>query len=205
MDFLHLGIFALALAVAGVTPGPSVVAVVSRVLGRGPVGAPMLCLGLVLGDLVWLSAAAFGLAALAQIYAPVFLAIRYAGAAFLVVLAWKLWRSRGEALEVTAPPTRGEGLRLVAAGLSMALGNPKVMLFYLALLPALIDLDAVRAVDFLALSIITVCVVSGVLAFYVLLAQRARRLFASPRALRAVNRFSGATMFGCALVLVATK
>ncbi len=117
MDYLHLGIFALALAVAGVTPGPSVIAVVSRVLGRGPVGAPMLCLGLVIGDLVWLSAAAFGVAALAQLYAPVFVAIRYAGAAFLVYLAWKLWRSRGDAPDIAAAPARGDGVRLVATGL----------------------------------------------------------------------------------------
>ena len=205
MDYLHLGIFALALAVAGVTPGPSVIAVVSRVLGRGPVGAPMLCLGLVIGDLVWLSAAAFGVAALAQLYAPVFLAIRYAGAAFLVYLAWKLWRSRGDAPDIAAPPAPGDGVRLVATGLSMALGNPKVMLFYLALLPALVDLEAIRAIDFLVLSIVTVCVVSGVLTFYVVLASRARRLLQSPRALRAVNRFSGAMMFGCAIVLFATR
>lgn len=204
MDALHLWIFALALAVAGVTPGPSVIAVVSRVLGRGTVGAPMFCLGLVIGDLVWLSAAAFGIAALAQLYAPVFLAVRYAGAAFLVYLAWKLLTSRGEVAEAAAP-VPGEGARLVLAGLAMALGNPKVMLFYLALLPALIDLDAVRAVDFLVLSVITVCVVSGVLTFYVVLANRARRLFRSPRALRAVNRFSGAMMLGCAIVLVVTR
>ncbi|HVJ63531.1 MAG TPA: LysE family translocator [Tahibacter sp.] len=205
MDVLHLWIFALALAVAGITPGPSVIAVVSRVLGRGPVGAPMLCLGLVIGDLVWLSAAAFGVAALAQLYAPVFLAIRYAGAAFLVYLAWKLWQSHGDAPDIAVPAASGDGVRLVATGLSMALGNPKVMLFYLALLPALIDLDAIRAIDFLVLSVVTVCVVSGVLTFYVMLASRARRLLQSPRALRAVNRFSGAMMLGCAIVLIAAR
>ena len=204
MDALHLWIFAVALAVAGVTPGPSVIAVVSRVLGRGPVGAPMLCLGLVIGDLVWLSAAAFGVAALAKLYAPVFLVIRYVGAGFLLWLAWKLWRSRGETAQ-TAEPMAGEGARLVLTGLTMALGNPKVMLFYLALLPALIDLEAVRAIDFLVLSIITVCVVSSVLAFYVVLAHRARRLFRSPRALRAVNRVSGTVMAGCAIVMVVTR
>ena len=204
MDALHLWIFAIALAIAGVTPGPSVIAVVSRVLGRGTAGAPMFCLGLVLGDLVWLSAAAFGVAALAQWYAPVFLAVRYAGAAFLVYLAWQLWSSRGEPVEAVVPE-RGEGARLVLAGLAMALGNPKVMLFYLALLPALVDLEAVRAVDFLALSAITVGVVSGVLTFYVVLASRARRLLRSPRALRTMNRASGAMMFGCALVLFATR
>lgn len=204
MDALHLWIFAVALAVAGATPGPSVIAVVSRVLGRGTVGTPMFCLGLVIGDLVWLSAAAFGVAALAKLYAPLFLAIRYVGAAFLVYLSWKLWRSRGEAV-ADAEPERGEGARLVLTGLTMALGNPKVMLFYLALLPALIDLDAVRAVDFLLLSIVTVCVVSAVLAFYVTLANRARRLFRSPRALRAVNRCSGVVMFGCAVVLIVTR
>jgi threonine/homoserine/homoserine lactone efflux protein len=59
-------VFAAAFAVACATPGPSITALVARVLGRGPAGAGMLCVGLVIGDLVWLSCAAFGIAALAQ-------------------------------------------------------------------------------------------------------------------------------------------
>ena len=66
MSLASLLAFAAALAVACASPGPTTTAVVARVLGRGRTGIWAFCLGLLLGDLFWLCAAALGAATLAQ-------------------------------------------------------------------------------------------------------------------------------------------
>jgi hypothetical protein len=86
--------------------------------------------------------------------------------------------------------------RLFLGGLAVTLGNPKVMVFYLALLPTLLDVARVDAIAYAELVGVTLGVLGAVFAAYVALAARARRLFASPRVIRAVNRGTGAVMAG---------
>lgn len=193
--------FALILLIAVLSPGPAIAAILARVMASGTAGMTAFCAGLVLGDLIWLSCAMFGLAAIATLFQPVFQAVKYLGAAYLLFLAWKLWSSAG--VPIKAEPVRGRGLQLFGAALLLSLGNPKVMLFYLALLPTVIDLASLTAADMLELAAIVAVVVSVVLAGYVLLAAHARRMFTSPRAMRAVNRTAGVAMAGAAAAIVA--
>jgi threonine/homoserine/homoserine lactone efflux protein len=102
------------------------------------------------------------------------------------------------------PPSTERPLRLFAASLSLQLGNPKTMVFYLALLPNLMDLTEVTALGYLELAAVTLAVCAMVDGGYILLAARVRKLFTSARALRIVNRSSGALMAGAA-VAVATR
>src|ERR1700704_5422431 len=91
MDLTSLLVFAGALFVAAASPGPGIAAIVARVLGRGMNGAIAFTAGVALGDVVWLTFAVLGLAVIAQTFQAVFLVIKYAGAAYLLYLAWKLW------------------------------------------------------------------------------------------------------------------
>jgi threonine/homoserine/homoserine lactone efflux protein len=75
------------------------------------------------------------------------------------------------------------------------------MVFYLALLPALVDLAGMTVVGYAKLVAVTLLVLAGVFTSYVVLAARARRLFTSPRALKAVNRGTGALMAGAAAAI----
>jgi threonine/homoserine/homoserine lactone efflux protein len=193
--------FAMVLMVAVISPGPAIAALVARIMARGTDGIVAFCAGLVLGDLIWLCCAMFGLAALAALFQPVFLIVKYCGAAYLLLLAWKLWRDSGA--PVKAEPVRGQGLQLFGAALLLSLGNPKIMLFYLALMPTLIDLTRLTVADMAELAAIVALVVSVVLAGYVVLAAHARRMFTSPRALRTVNRTAGVAMAGAAAAIVA--
>lgn len=197
-----LSIFAAALAVAAFSPGPGIAAIVGRVLGRGRAGAFAFTAGIAMGDIVWLSAAVFGLAVLAQSFHGIFLAIRYIGAAYLLFLAYKMWTSPAASFEPKGEVARESRLRLFLGGLSLTLGNPKVMVFYLALLPNLVDLGRVDALAFAELAVVTLSVLAAVFSFYILLALRARRLISSPKAVRLVNRGSGAIMAGAAVAIV---
>src|SRR6185436_1096240 len=102
-------VFGAVLAVACAAPGPTIAALVARVLGRGTTCATAFCAGLLISDIVWLTGAILGLAVLAETIQPVFLAIKYLGAAYLLYLAWKLWSAPVGPLAVA--PLPGEGTR----------------------------------------------------------------------------------------------
>ncbi len=203
MDHSRLLVFAAAYFAALVLPGPGVTALVARVLARGPHGSAAFIAGFVGGSLVWFTIAATGLAVLAASFATVFVAIRYAGAAYLLYLAWKLWTAPARPLEdVPGASPDGRG-RLFLTGVAINLGNPKVIVFFLALLPTAVDLGTLTPLGFAELALIIVAIVSGVLTAYVVAASRARRLLTSQRAVRLMNRGSGAMIAGVAVTIAA--
>lgn len=201
MSQLAFFTFAMILLVAVISPGPAVAALLARIMARGTEGIAAFCAGLVVGDLIWLSCAMFGLAALAALFQPLFLVVKYCGAAYLLYLAWNLWNGAGA--PVASEPVRGQGTQLFGAALLISMGNPKVMLFYLAVLPTVIDLTRLTVTDMLELAGIVMLVVSGVLAGYVLLAAQARRMFTSAHAVRRLNRGAALAMAGAAATIVA--
>ena len=202
MDPTHLLVFAAAYLAVLVLPGPGVTALVARVLARGTDGTPAFIAGFVTGSLVWFTVAATGLAVVAASFAMVFVAIRYAGAGYLLYLAWKLWTSPVRPMGAPAASRDGPG-RLFLTGVAINLGNPKVIVFFLALLPTVVDLNALTPLGFAESAGIVAVVASGVLTAYAVAAARARRLFTSPRTVRLVNRGSGAIMAGAAASIVA--
>ncbi|MDQ0396026.1 LysE family translocator [Labrys monachus] len=203
LDSAALSVYAATLLVAVALPGPGVAALVVQVLGKGARRSLAFAAGMTLGDAVWLSLAVGGLAVLAQSFHAVFLAIRYAGAAYLVYLAWKLWTTPPAALGVEAKGQGQRPWRSFFGGLSMSLGNPKVMMFYTALLPNLLDLGRISLSSYAELVTATEIVVAAVLGLYVVLAARARTLFTSPRAMRVLNRGCSTAMAGAAVAVVA--
>ncbi len=201
MDMAGLALFATALFIAAASPGPGIAAIVARVLGRGTRGALAFSAGVAVGDVVWLTFAIVGLAALAQAFHGVFLLIKYAGAAYLLYLGYKLWTAPVEARDVEAQESGEHPLRLFLGGLAVTMGNPKVMVFYLALLPTLLDLTRITVLGYAELVATTLGVLGVVFAAYIGLAARARRLFTSERAIRRINRTTGAVMAGAAAAI----
>jgi threonine/homoserine/homoserine lactone efflux protein len=202
MDHTPLLVFAVAYLAVIVLPGPGVTALVARVLARGTQGSAPFIAGFIAGSLAWFTIAATGLAVLASSFATVFVVIRYAGAAYLLYLAWKLWTA--PVRPVDAPQARpDEGWRLFLAGLSINLGNPKVIVFFLALLPTVVDLGALTPLGFAELAMIIGVIAACVLTTYALAAGRARRLLTSPRSVRILNRGSATVMAGAAVSIAA--
>jgi threonine/homoserine/homoserine lactone efflux protein len=204
MTLTGLLAFGAAYGAAVASPGPGVAAVFARVLSRGLRGAPAFIGGFLVGDLVWFALAATTLHALAQTFAFVFVVIRYAGAAYLLYLAWRLWTAPAESAEASAVAARSERpLRLFFGALSLTLGNPKVIFFFLALLPMVVDLESLTVPAALEIAILIAVILSAVLGGYALLAAFGRRFITSPRAVRIVNRSSGTMMAGAAVAIAA--
>ncbi|TPG48430.1 LysE family translocator [Roseomonas nepalensis] len=203
MTLSGLLVFAAAYLVATASPGPGIAALVARVLAKGTRGVPWFIAGFVVGDLAWLAITAAGLSVLAQRFAVLFLVIKYAGAAYLLFLAFRLWSAPRDPVALDRPVPAESGPRLFLAGLAVTLGNPKVIVFFVALLPTVVRLDALSLAGLLEIAALGAAILTAVLSGYALAAARARRLFTSPRAVRALNRGTGAVMAGAAVAIAA--
>ena len=91
MDLAGSLVFALAYLTAAASPGPGTAAAVARTLARDPQGSAGFIAGFVLGDPIWFAVAASGLALPAETFAALSIAVRHAGVACLLFLAWELW------------------------------------------------------------------------------------------------------------------
>jgi threonine/homoserine/homoserine lactone efflux protein len=92
-------------------------------------------------------------------------------------------------------------MRLFLTGLAITLGNPKIMIFYLALLPTIVDLARVSLVGWGELTLTLFLVLAVIDLSYVLLAARARRFIRSAKAMRLANRCSAVAMGGAAVAM----
>jgi threonine/homoserine/homoserine lactone efflux protein len=96
-------------------------------------------------------------------------------------------------------------LRLFLGSLTLTLGNPKVMIFFVALLPTVVQLRTLRMLDYVSIGVAIAVILPSVLGVYVLAASRARRLFRNARSIRLLNRGAGTAMAGAAIVVATTQ
>jgi threonine/homoserine/homoserine lactone efflux protein len=202
MTLTSLFIFAAVYFVAVSTPGPGVAALIARVLAQGLEGVAPFIAGYFVGDVFWLMLAATGLAVVAKTFAGLFLAIKLAGAAYLLYLGWKM--ATAPVALVERRPSASRGWRAFLASLSLTLGNPKVMVFFLSIMPLVVDVKTLTLPALLGLASVCGVVIFSTLALYALVAPRAQAVLKSTRAMRFVHRAAGGLMAGVA-VAVATR
>lgn len=200
MDLASLLIFAGALLVAAGSPGPSIAALVARVMTAGWRGVLPFLAAMWIGEAIWLTLAVWGLAALAESLHLLFTIIKYAGVTYLLYLALRMWFAPVELRDGALPQARSP-LKLFAAGMAVTLGNPKIMVFYLALLPAIVDLKSVTIVGWVELTATMFAVLAAIDLTWAGLATQARRVLRSPRAVRLANRASAGVMAGAAAAI----
>ncbi|MCX7345579.1 MAG: LysE family translocator [Alphaproteobacteria bacterium] len=200
MELGVLGLFAAALFVNAGSPGPSIAALVARVISRGLGSVLPFLLAMWIGEALWLVAAVLGLGFVAEKFYLVFSVIKYAGVAYLLYLAYRMWTAPVE-IETGTLPSSDSALRLFLTGMALTLGNPKIMVFYLALLPSIIDLGSVSTLGLLELVAVAVAVMATVDLAWAFGASWARRWLTSRRAVRIANRSAAAAMGGAAAVI----
>jgi threonine/homoserine/homoserine lactone efflux protein len=194
----ELLIFATVYFGAVASPGPGLAAVVARGLAHGSKGAVPFIAGFVAGDLIWLTCAAAGLTLIAQTWSALFTVIRVLGCVYLVYLAWKIWNAPVAAADVEANSGDTRALPSFLGSLALTLGNPKVIVFFLSIMPLAIDMNRMSLLIYLQLMGLAFFVLTPVLMTALLLAARARRLFQSERAQRFLNRTTAGVMAGTA-------
>ena len=134
LDLTTLLLFVTASLLLIVAPGPDIVFLVSQGALRGPRAGFVTAMGLAAGNLVHTVGAALGVSVIFQTSAIAFNALKYAGAGYLLYLAWKTARATGGPAEVSQRDEARKGSLFWGAVLMNVL-NPKVALFFLAFLP----------------------------------------------------------------------
>ncbi|SBS25114.1 Leucine efflux protein [Marinomonas aquimarina] len=194
--------FFIAIFIFGITPGPGVFAILAKSISHGVMKTLPLSAGMACGDIVYLVMACFGLAAIAQQWEVVFIAIRYIGAAYLLYLGWKMWCAPISLdTDETAENSRKQGWGAALQGFLISSSNPKVVLFYIAFLPTFMDVTALQGNDIvLAAGLAFVALMLG-LTLISYSASQARRLMTSARAVKRMNRGAGGLMAGAGAFL----
>ncbi|MGP4007637.1 LysE family translocator [Streptomyces sp. 4N124] len=191
-------------------PGPSVLFVIGRALAHGRRTAVATAIGNVFGSYLLVVAVAVGIGSLVERSVTVYLAVKLAGAAYLVFLGVQAFRHRKELrLTATGPaserPARGD-LRTVIDGALVGVTNPKGVVFFAAVLPQFVDHSAGQVpLQMLVLGLIPIVIGLVTDTLWGLTASAARTWFArSDRRLSLIGGAGGCTMIGLGVTVAVT-
>ncbi len=201
MDFYSLIAFIGAMFILAVSPGPGLFAVVSRSLASGFEHASVMIIGIVLGDIIYLLMAIFGLSMIAELMGSFFIIIKYIGGLYLIYLGYKIITFKVEEHNLTEVKELSWKANFFS-GLFITLGNPKVIIFYLGFLPAFMELGNLSNGDILLSILVVASVLAVVMLTYAHLAAKSRKLFKSKKAMQKLNYASGGIMISAGAVLI---
>ena len=187
--------------VLAATPGPGVFVTISRAIASGFANATVLVFGLILGDIIFLLLAIYGLNFIAQVLGELFTVVKYIGGAYLIYLGYKIWTSKSTKFHLKKT-NKISWRENYLSGLFISLSNPKVILFYLGFLPAFIDLQTLTTADVFLVTLIVALTLASVLLSYAYMTHRARELFTNQKALNRLNKTSGGVMMGAGALLI---
>jgi threonine/homoserine/homoserine lactone efflux protein len=194
--------FILILGVAAAIPGPDVAAIVANGLSGGLARALSVVAGLILGHMVWLTAAFTGIAALAAALGTAFLVIKIGAIAYLLWLAWGLWTAPVTPMESGPAPSTAPHTGIMT-GIAVSLSNPKALVFFSAVVPSVLPIDRLTLTDdalVLAASTVVFAVVFGA---WAVLAAKARDFLGNAARRRGFNRISALLIAGSAAAVAA--
>lgn len=198
--------FAAAATVLALTPGPDMAYVAARTLAGGRATGVAAALGVLAGILVHTLLAAIGLSSLFQHSQLAFDLVKYCGAAYLVWLAIRMWREGGDA-PASRPVVAARPWRVFIEGMLTNILNPKVALFFLALLPQFVSpAKGGVASQMIVLGLVMVAVgVVTLLGIVWMTAGAGSAIKASPRASRVLRRLAALLFVGLAIRLAVAE
>ncbi len=195
-DASSFALFLVASLILLVVPGPAVLYIVARSVDQGRVAGVVSALGIALGSVALVFAAAFGVSALIQTSPAAFDAVRYTGAAYLVFLGIRTWRAR--ASDGTSPAPAVVALRRVfGEGVVVNFLNPKTAIFFVAFLPQFVDPGGSVRLQLVVLGLIFVAMGVVTDSLYALLAGAASARLRADRRFPRIRRLAvGAVYVG---------
>ena len=200
----QIALYAGALVILFMTPGPVWVALLARSLSGGFHAAWPLALGVVVGDVIWPLVAVFGLTWLVSEFAGFMTVLQWVAVTVFIVMGGLLIRHADQSLSANSRLTRPGMWAGFVAGLAVIMGNPKAILFYMGVLPGFFDLTQATVAD-----IAIICFLSFIipLSGNLLLAasvDRVRGLLKSSDAIRKMNVTAGWLLIGVGVVIALT-
>lgn len=199
-----IGVAAIGLGLV-LTPGPNMIYLVSRSITQGRRAGLVSLGGVAVGFLVYLVAASAGLSAVFAAVPALYVAVKLAGAAYLLYLAWQALRPGGVSVFAPQALPADSDRRLFTMGLVTNLLNPKIAILYIALIPQFIDLSAGRVwLQSLTLGAVQIAVALAVNGAIVIAAGSIAAFLARKPLWLRVQRFAMGTVLGALAVKLAT-
>ena len=196
LDFASLFLIAFVFVI---TPGPGTLAVFAKSMSQGFMPAFYLSLGMVLGDLMYLSVVLFSLDLFAEVITPLMDYVRILGGLYLVYLGYGAWNAHK--VKLSSKARHKSNAKEFLTGLLISLTNPKVMIFYIAILPAFIDLSQVSLLYALEiLATVGVGLIAGISAINITVG-KIKQIFAKPGMDARINKISGVIMMSVGVLL----
>ena len=159
------------------TPGPAKLYLVGVSIGKGRLGGVLIALGIFTSDIIHVALASLGVEVIFERYPTFFVGLRYAGAAYLLYLAYQSFQKAlsNRTLELAEVDDEDGNARYYVSGLLVNLFNPLAIVFYLSLLPQFVnpDSDLSRGTQMFAFGFV---MVSGFLLFHLAIAAAAGAL-----------------------------
>ena len=203
--FLGVSIFVI------VTPGPDTALTIRNTLLGGRAGGIATAAGVVTGLATWTVASSAGLAALLVASQPLFLAVRLVGAAYLVFLGLQALRAAfftrrdpGETIKVR-PTTRLRRTAAYRQGVLSNLSNPKIVVFFLSLLPQFVDRGQASFTRLLLLGLIFCAITISWLSLYAVVVARVGDFLRRERVRRGLEALTGLALVGLGLKLATDR
>ena len=209
MDPAGLAVFAASRVFYGLLPGPNNAVVLARTLGGDPVGAVAFSAGLLLGNLCLMAAVSVGLTVWMQAHPGFVAAINWACAAYVVWLATGMLRDADRVVR-HAPPEQPPSCRVavrrslpIATGMVASFFNPQLLVFYLAVLPEVLDPHAVSLRTLGQVGLVNILAMITVFGGVVCLGVQVRRFISAPVHLATMRRAAAAVMLLAAVWIAA--
>lgn len=201
ITFGDAALYAGALLILFLTPGPVWVALTARSLAGGFRAAWPLALGVVVGDVIWPLLAILGVTWVVSVFAGFMTVLRWVACLTFIVMGGLLIRNADKSIASDSRLTRPGMWAGFLAGVAVIMGNPKAILFYMGVLPGFFDLTQLTWTDIALICFLSLIVpLIGNLALAVSI-DRARRLLSSPSALRRTNIIAGLLLICVGLVI----
>ncbi|KWO78572.1 lysine transporter LysE [Burkholderia ubonensis] len=202
MDSTTLLLYAVTVSAITITPGPTMLLALNNGATRGLRVAAYGIAGAALSDLILIGAVGCGLGAILQASEQLFAAVKWIGAAYLLYLAWALWRAPATLArpEKTETVAAHDGWSAFRRSLLVALSNPKGLLFFSAFLPQFIHARAAVAPQYVTLAITTALIDIALMCMYAIGGHHAMKAL-SGRALQWLNRGCAGMLAGLAVAL----
>ena len=201
LAFSDLALYAIAVFILFITPGPVWVALLARAMSGGFQAAWPLALGVAIGDAVWPVLAILGVSWVVNEIVGIMIILRCVAAVVFLTMGALLILKADIALSSDRRLTRPGMWAGFVAGVVVILGNPKAILFYSGVLPGFFDLTRVTALDVFAIvvvSILTPLLGNLAIAGFV---NRTRDLLQTPEVVRRINRISGVLLIAVGIII----
>jgi threonine/homoserine/homoserine lactone efflux protein len=204
ITFTEALLYAGAMIILFLTPGPVWVALMARSLSHGMRGALPLALGVVIGDFIWPFVALFSIQEISGLYTQILVWLRYGAAGIFWMMGAQLIRTASRPISTQNKLMRPGFTAGFVAGLLVIIGNPKAILFYMGVLPGFFDLRSITLPDIIVIALISCLIpLTGNLLLAAWLG-RVRTVLSSPKALTRLNHASGVLLILVGLVILLT-